>query len=1248
MSNKSEKSARLIITGTAVICFLPYLVVMLFPAQLHHVVKPTTYLLFHNIVEFFSIMVSLSIFGVGWHTYSQSRDRHALFLSAAFLTIGLLDFMHTLGNAAMPPFVTGNSSNKSIQFWIAARLFSALAFLISAFIYSEKKPRWLPAATLSRSGLGAIVVFIPAFVFAGITFFPSQMPNMFIPGVGLTTFKIYSEYLIILFLVLAAAAYWRRMTRTGDRLLLYYVAAFVVCIFSELVFAGYTSVFDTFNILGHIYKVAAFFLIYKGIFVASVRNPYREIIVANQQLDAEVAERTRAEQALQRSKGELELRVRERTAELAETNSQLQVELKERKNAEMSLRESEQRWATTLSSIGDAVIATDGTGRITFMNTVAEELTGWVLSEAGAKPVTEVFNIINEQTRTAVDDPVAKVLREGMIVGLANHTTLVRKDGTEVSIDDSGAPIRDSDGNIMGVVLVFRDITGRRRDEAILRDSKTRLDLALKSAEMGAWYWDIPEDRRYFDDQVCRLLGIDPTAFTGSAKEFFDAVHPEDRVTLHEALSLTVEQDLPYEPEYRAVWPDGTNHHIAARGRLVRDDAGRPSRINGIIWDITARKQMDEALRESEAKLHAALASMTDAVFISDAEGRFVEFNDAFATFHRFRNRDECLTTLIEYPNVMDVFLPDGTLAPLHMWAVPRALRGETATNSEYTLRRKDTGETWVGRYAFAPIRDQGGSIVGSVVVGRDVTDRKRAEEEVRKARDELELRVRERTEELRDANAYNRSLIEAALDPLVTIDPRGRISDVNAATEHATGYSRDELIGTDFSDYFTDSDKARAGYRKVFNEGAVHNYPLELRHRDGHATPVLYNASVYRDESGEVIGVFAAARDISEQQRLEAQLRQSQKMEALGTLTGGIAHDFNNILAAVIGFAEIGEEKVTGNQDATRALKRIFEAGIRGRELVKQMLTFSRKTEQEKKPLLLSSIVKETAKLLRASTPTTISIKVDVKSESGLVLADPVQIQQVLMNLCTNAAYAMREKGGILEIELTDFSHRGGNGKSGEIPAGIYMRLTVRDTGVGIPAEIMDRIYDPFFTTKKLGEGTGLGLSVVHGIVKQHDGLITVESEIATGSTFTVYLPKFEEMRPADEAVDETIPTGDERVLFVDDEEPLAEMGEELLSKLGYRVTIKTSSTEALALLKADPTQFDVLITDQTMPDMTGIQLAREVLALRPDMPIIMCTGFSHLVDAETARRAGIKAFTLKPVTKREIGRTVRKVLDE
>ena len=679
----------------------------------------------------------------------------------------------------------------------------------------------------------------------------------------------------------------------------------------------------------------------------------------------------------------------------------------------------------------------------------------------------------------------------------------------------------------------------------------------------------------------------------------------------------------------------------------VRDANGTIIGSISVVRDITDRKHAEKALRESEERYRNLFNTMNEGFciieMIFDAEGkpadyRFLEVNAAFENQTGLYDAEGKLMRDLAPDHEAHWFEIYGKIAltgePLHFTSEARALN------------------RWYDVYAYRVGKPEDRQVA---IVFNDITDQKQVEQALKRAHDSLEFRVQERTAELmqkeemlRTVSVYNRSLLESSLDPLVTIDRQGKISDVNTATELITGYPRGTLIGTDFADYFTNPEKARAGYQLVFKEGQVYDYELEISHRDGHVTPVLYNASVYKDASGEVAGVFAAARNITEQRRLEEQLRQSHKMEALGTLVGGIAHDFNNLLGAVIGFTELIQDDLPPGNPGHGHAARVMEAGMRGRDLVKQMLTFSRKVEQDKQPLRLSSIVKESAKLLRASIPTTISININVVSESGLILADPVQIQQVVMNLCTNAYYAMRDKGGILDIELSDFSVGPSDGKSPGIEPGLYMRLTVRDTGIGIPGQIQERIFDPFFTTKAVGEGTGLGLSVVMGIVKQSGGYITVESEFGKGSTFSVYFPMITGALAADiKGREELLPTGTERILFIDDEEALLEMGKQILTRLGYKVISQMSSEVALTLIEENPSHFDLVITDQTMPEMTGLELAKRILAIRPDMPVILCTGFSHLVDADSARASGIKGFVMKPLTKAEIAKTVRKVLD-
>ncbi len=379
---------------------------------------------------------------------------------------------------------------------------------------------------------------------------------------------------------------------------------------------------------------------------------------------------------------------------------------------------------------------------------------------------------------------------------------------------------------------------------------------------------------------------------------------------------------------------------------------------------------------------------------------------------------------------------------------------------------------------------------------------------------------------------------------------------------------------------------------------------------------------------------------------RANEMLKQVQKLEAIGTLAGGIAHDFNNILSSMIGYMELA--KLTPSPDKRQFyLDRALQVSNRAKDMIKQILIFSRPQEQEKKPVLLAPLIKEGIKMLRATLPSTIQINQWIPDQSIMILADSTQIHQILMNLATNAFHAMREKGGILDIELDQEKIEPGM----RLPAfnlttGEYARLTVRDTGHGIDSAIVDRIFDPFFTTKGPGEGTGLGLSVVYGIVRDHGGRIHVVSEPGQGTTINVYLPLIDTVEPTKSEDMEPIPKGSEHVLFVDDEAAILDVTKAMLTTLGFKVTARQSSTEALELFRSQPGSFDIVVTDMTMPHMRGDELAAELLKIRSDIPIILCTGYSDLISEEKAREIGIRQFLMKPLSLGDLARAVRKVL--
>ena len=382
----------------------------------------------------------------------------------------------------------------------------------------------------------------------------------------------------------------------------------------------------------------------------------------------------------------------------------------------------------------------------------------------------------------------------------------------------------------------------------------------------------------------------------------------------------------------------------------------------------------------------------------------------------------------------------------------------------------------------------------------------------------------------------------------------------------------------------------------------------------------------------------------------LESQLRHIQKIEAIGTLAGGIAHDFNNILSAIFGYTELALAEAPAGSSLRENLAAVLTAANRAKALVGQILTFSRQVEQERKPVLLVPLAKEAIKLLRSSIPTTIEIRQHIDPRCAPVLADPTQIHQVIMNLCTNAYHAMRETGGVLGISLTE-KEIGPDDSAPELQVdpGRYLVLEVSDTGYGMNQSVLERIFDPYFTTKKPGEGTGLGLSIVHGILKTHGGRITVYSEPGKGSTFRVYLPTVKpEIATAENFAKGAVPGGNELVMLVDDELEILRMEEQMLQRYGYRIASYTTGEAALQAFRAEPRNYDLIITDMTMPQMTGAQLVQKLLKIRGDIPVILCTGFSELINEKKAKEIGVKKYLMKPVSTSELARAVRQALNE
>jgi len=446
------------------------------------------------------------------------------------------------------------------------------------------------------------------------------------------------------------------------------------------------------------------------------------------------------------------------------------------------------------------------------------------------------------------------------------------------------------------------------------------------------------------------------------------------------------------------------------------------------------------------------------------------------------------------------------------------------------------------------------------------------------------------------------------------------------------------------------------ASYSEEKGRQSFSHEPYRIVAKNGEVRWLDDMTYIRRDKEGRITHYQGIVLDISERvrakderERLQSQLLQAQKMESIGTLAGGIAHDFNNILSPIMTHTEMALMDLPEDSPVRFSLREVFKASERARDLVKQILAFSRQTEREPVPLKLGLIIKEALKLLRSSIPTTIEIQQKIMTDSDAISADPTQMHQVIMNLCTNAFHAMREIGGVLEVSLADeYVDPESANQFDNLRPGSYLKLSVRDTGQGTDPDVIEKIFEPYFTTKDKGVGTGLGMAVVFGIVQNHGGSIQVNSEIGKGTVFNVYLPKLETATIEQIPIRESTPKGDERVLLIDDEAAIINAGKQMLERLGYEVITRTSSIDALELFRSQPDRFDVVITDMTMPNMTGVELSKEVMNIRPDIPVILCTGFSEQINEEKANGMGVRAFVMKPIVMSEMANTIRKVLDE
>ena len=685
------------------------------------------------------------------------------------------------------------------------------------------------------------------------------------------------------------------------------------------------------------------------------------------------------------------------------------------------------------------------------------------------------------------------------------------------------------------------------------------------------------------------------------------------------------------------------------------------------INDLKEIQKKKDERREMEARLkyYALLDKIAEPVFIYDAiTYKFLHCNVAFLKNYGYSKKESTAITPFDLYNSED-------------FAKVRAIidsrtEGPPPTFTHLTKdRRPRTVEIMT-----EAIQHDGQPAWMTVV--HDITDHIVMEEELSRYRDRLEEMVDEKTAQVILANkklqqeieerkkaesaiteseTKFRNIIEKSLDGILLVDEMGTVIEWNRGQENIYGTKSPMVVGKKIWDvqfqHEPGEKKDEENYEKInavwqsFFKTGINPFQNKL-----HVSKIEKSDGKLRDiqqlyfpiETDKGFMMACTTRDITSELMMEKQFSQSQKMEAMGTLAGGIAHDFNNILAGIIGYTQLAVRRLEKESPVQKYLDQVLTASERATGLVKQILTFSRSEKKEKEPVQLCLIVKEAVKLIRSSLPAGIEIESRIEDDSSYIVADPTQLHQVIMNLCTNAAHAMKATGGVMEVRLRKEIVEAGIYK--ELEPGPHLRLSISDTGHGIKPELMDKIFEPFFTTKGAGEGTGMGLAVVHGIVKSHNGNMSVYSKVGQGTTFSILFPTTVEVIHKRREQKEPIPGGSERILLVEDEATLAAAEKKLLEELGYKVTAISNGVAALELFHKVPDRFDIIITNYSMPKMTGVELIRNIREINPHIPVIICTGFSKVASPSEAKALGIGDIISKPIDLAQIAKSIRKLL--
>ena len=883
-------------------------------------------------------------------------------------------------------------------------------------------------------------------------------------------------------------------------------------------------------------------------------------------------------------------------------------DITERKRMEQSLRDSEERFRTLHNaSFGGIVIHENGI--ILDCNQGLSDISGYTFDELiGSNGLRLIApECLEEVTRKMMSD--AEEPYE--VVG-------IRKDGTKYPLYLQSKLIPYKGRTVR--VGEFRDITKMKTAENALRESELKYKRLSENSPAIVYQFRMTPDGEfafpYISDAVESIMGVAAQDVLQNPSKLLGMIHLDDQQNFMDGVLKSAKSLELYHAVVRYL-KDGKERWVEARSTPELQEDGSVI-WDGFMVDITEKKKSENKL----SLLNEAIENSLNGFYIADGQGKFIYANKALVKMHAFESADE----------LIGLSPADLCTDPTLSEKVINVLKDKGEWEFEHVAKRKNGSTFDMLVYTRRSLDEHGNEIYPTTCI--DISERKKTERS------------------LIESKARFKALHNASFGG-ITIHDKGVILECNEGLSKITGYSQTELIG--MNGLLLISEKSRktvmdnilSGYQKPYEAIGLHKsgkeYPIRLEARNIPYKGIDARVVEFRD-------ITDSKKAEAERKELQLRLIQAQKMEAIGTLAGGIAHDFNNILSVVLGYSEMLKENFSSDAPGAEELDQIIKAGNRAKDLVHQILAFSRQDKEELIPIQPHLIIKEALKMLRSSIPSTIKIHHNILN-CGSIIGDPTQLHQIVMNLCTNAYHAMRETGGVLGVSLEPVTLEENDMKtlSSALSPGLYLKMEISDTGHGIDKATQQKIFDPYFTTKKKGDGTGLGLAVVHGIAKTFRGHISLYSEPGEGTTFSIYLPQVEldaESQPGLSA--ESLPTGNEHLLIVDDEEAIVQMEKQMLESLGYKVSICTSSPQALKIFQNHSEKFDVVITDMTMPDMTGVELVQQIRAVKPNISIILCSGFSELVNKEKAERMGIRKYLMKPVLKKDFAMAVREILDE